>query len=102
MKKTLLLALSIFSLQISAQTAPSLKNLTKSSLLADFDLAVSSLREAHPGLNWYTTYAQMDSLIKVRRSMISDGLTAHQFYRILAPVITAAREGHCKYRFLHQ
>lgn len=96
MKKTLLLALSIFPSQINAQTVPSLKHLTQSSLLADFDLAVSSLREAHPGLNWYTTYAQMDSLIKVRRAMISDDLTALQFYRILAPVIIAAREGHCK------
>ncbi|WP_442588440.1 S41 family peptidase [Pedobacter sp. AW31-3R] len=96
MKKNILLLLLVFTLRSVAQVQPSLSTLDKDGMLADFDLAVSSLKEAHPGFDWYTSRAQMDSLVRSRRMMISDGLNAQQFYRILAPVISAGREGHCK------
>ncbi|MBP7558379.1 MAG: hypothetical protein KA821_19040, partial [Chitinophagaceae bacterium] len=61
----------------------------------DFNLLVSSLKEAHPGMYIYTSQAQFDSLISERRQLLRDGLNGLAFYNIVAPLVAATREDHC-------
>lgn len=67
----------------------------KEQLLADFDLLVNSLKEAHTGLYWYTTRQTFDSFATIQRAKISDSLNGLQFYHIVAPVVALTREDHC-------
>ncbi len=38
----------------------------------DFDLLVSSLKEAHTGLNWYSTYREFDDFCANQRKLLRD------------------------------
>ena len=89
----ILLALTQF---VFSQEKLELKTFSKKELLQDFNLTVNSLKEAHPGLYWYTSYLEFDSICKTQKAKIKDGLNGLEFYNILAPIISATREGHSK------
>lgn len=73
-----------------------LEKLTKEELFSDFDLLVSSLKEAHTGLYWYTSKLQFDSIANAQRQLIQDGQTSLDFYSVAAKVIESTKEGHCQ------
>ncbi|WP_162902973.1 S41 family peptidase [Taibaiella koreensis] len=68
--------------------------LSKAKLYQDFDLMVSSLKEAHTGLYWYNSRPAFDSICNARRALIRDGMNALRYYNIIAPVVASTREGH--------
>ncbi len=72
-----------------------LKHLSISELNSDFDLLVSSLKEAHTGLYWYSTEKQFDSLVSVQRTLLKDNLNTLQFYNIVSPIVAFSKEDHC-------
>lgn len=102
MKKNILSLFLILSLTLYGQSKTELKEFTKSDLLKDFDLTVNSLKEAHTGLYWYMTVPYFDSICNDQRIKITDGLNGLDFYRILAPVISATKEGHCKISYSNE
>eukprot|EP01133_Synstelium_polycarpum_P011830 gene11830-13791_t len=63
-------------------------------LYQDFDLMVSALKEAHTGLYWYNTKPAFDSICVQQRAKIESGMTALDFYNVLAPVVAFTKEGH--------
>ena len=91
-----ILFIIISTLKVYAQPDAPLKRFAKAELETDFDIAVNSLKEAHPGLYWYTSYIEFENLCRTQRLKIVNNLTALDFYRILAPVVVATKEGHCK------
>ncbi|MCF6407307.1 S41 family peptidase [Chitinophaga filiformis] len=64
-------------------------------LLSDFDLLVSSLKEAHTGIYWYSSVQSFDSLVSIQRAMIKDSMNGFQFYNIVAPIVAFTKEDHC-------
>ncbi|RYY70611.1 MAG: hypothetical protein EOO13_06025 [Chitinophagaceae bacterium] len=96
MKRIVLVLLAFLASNCYAQNGYVLSKYSLGQLRDDFDLAVNSLKEAHPGLYWHTGYLEFDSICNVQRSKLSQASDALEFYRILAPVIVASREGHCK------
>ncbi len=73
-----------------------LKKFTEVELFQDFDILLTSLKEAHTGLYWYTSFSSFDSLCKSQREKIKNGLTSVDFWNIIAPITAATREGHCE------
>lgn len=71
-----------------------LRTIPADSLKRDFDLLISSLKEAHTGLYWYNSYAQFDSLCSSQRAQIKPGMTDLDFYNIIAPLNAFIKEGH--------
>lgn len=63
-------------------------------LRQDFDLMVNSLKEAHGGLNWYTSAMEFDSICQLQRSKIKDTASSLDFYNLITPVVAFTREGH--------
>lgn len=72
-----------------------LKTYNKKELLADYDLLVSSLKEAHTGLYWYNTVVEFDSIVNNEREKIKDGMNSYEFFKISSRIVTATKEGHC-------
>lgn len=64
----------------------------------DFDLLTSSLKEAHTGLNWYSTYQEFDGFSQNQRKLLRDKMTVPDFYRVVAPVVAFTKEGHTSIR----
>ncbi|WP_176842328.1 S41 family peptidase [Chitinophaga filiformis] len=86
------------SKQENAFTSAAFTSLPKypaKALLADFDLLVNSLKEAHTGIYWYTTARSFDSLVAARRAMIQDSMNGFQFYNIVSPIVAITKEDHC-------
>ena len=67
---------------------------TKNQLLSDYDLAVSSLKEGHTGLYWYTNYVEYEKIFKENRNKIKEGMNSYEFFRIISQIVSADREGH--------
>jgi Peptidase family S41 len=63
-------------------------------LRQDFDLLTSSLKEAHTGLNWYSTYREFDDFCANQRKLLREKMTGLEFYRVIAPIIAFTKEGH--------
>ncbi|MFD2584537.1 S41 family peptidase [Pedobacter vanadiisoli] len=70
-----------------------LKKLRYKALEQDFNILKNAFIETHVGL-WYNTYTQFDSLCNVQKSKIKDKMTALDFYKLVAPVVTYTKEGH--------
>ncbi|MBO9673759.1 MAG: hypothetical protein J7577_09980 [Sphingobacteriaceae bacterium] len=70
-----------------------LKQLSYKALEQDFNILKNAFIETHVGL-WYNTYTQFDSLCNVQKSKIKDKMTALDFYKLVAPVVTYTKEGH--------
>jgi hypothetical protein len=63
-------------------------------LYRDFDLMKSALEEAHTGLYWYNTKPAFDSICRLQRGKIREGMNVLQFYQVVAPVVSFTKEGH--------
>lgn len=72
-----------------------LEKFNRQQLESDFDLLVSSLKEAHTGLYWYATETQFDSLVKIQKGLLRENLDGLQFYAIVAPIVAFSKEDHC-------
>jgi C-terminal processing protease CtpA/Prc len=68
------------------------------SLEQDLDLLASSLKEAHTGLNWYSTYKEFDDLCAAQRKLLRDKMPILDFYRVIAPIVAFTKEGHTSIR----
>ena len=83
-----------FSLVIN--TAPQkLKEYQYSELIKDYEIIKNAYIETHVGL-WYNNYTQFDSLCNVQKAKIKDKMNALELYKILAPITSFTKEGHCK------
>ena len=102
MKKNTVLILLILAFNLYGQNNETLTKFTKEDLLKDFDLTVNSLKEAHTGLYWYTTMLDFDSICNKQRAKITDSSNGLEFYRILASVVSATKEGHCKISYSNE
>lgn len=60
----------------------------------DFEILKKAYIETRVGL-WYNSYAQFDSICQAQKSQLKDKMTALDFYKIIAPVTTFTKEGHC-------
>ncbi len=91
-KVTLLLLLICFV--CFGQETKILKTYSAKQLNEDFDLMVAALKEAHPGLYWYKSYADFEKIFQHNRNQIKDGMNSYEFFRILSNVVAADKEGH--------
>lgn len=60
----------------------------------DFDYLLE-LIEAHPDPYQYTSKHSMDSLIEDKQSQLGFVDSDMEFYKLLAPIVTAMHDGHC-------
>ncbi|WP_133639738.1 S41 family peptidase [Sphingobacterium paludis] len=74
-----------------------LTRFTKHALEADFMMLRNAYLETRLGL-WYHTFAEFDSLYREQRALIVDGMTALNFYNLVAPFTMQTREGHASIR----
>ncbi|WP_343523655.1 S41 family peptidase [Pedobacter sp.] len=70
-----------------------LKPLQYKALEQDFNILKNAFIETHVGL-WYNTYTQFDSLCQVQKRKLKNKMTALDFYRLVAPIVTYTKEGH--------
>ncbi|WP_282040999.1 S41 family peptidase [Winogradskyella flava] len=94
MKLNILIILLFWNVFSFAQNDTILKTYTKKELISDYDLAVSALKESHPGLYWYTNYSDYENIFKKNRDKIKDGMNSYEFFRILCYITAADKEGH--------
>lgn len=71
-----------------------LEKIPVKNLLYDFDLLQNAYYETRVGL-WYNSRTQFDSICNLQKSKIKAPMNALEFYRILAPVVSFTKEGHC-------
>lgn len=71
-----------------------LEKIPVKNLLSDFDLLQNAYYETRVGL-WYNSRTQFDSICNLQKSKIKAPMNALEFYRILAPVVSFTKEGHC-------
>ena len=71
-----------------------MKTFQPQELYQDYDLMVNALKEAHPGLYWYTSRSEFESIFAENRTKIKDGMNSYDFYRIASKVVSADKEGH--------
>ncbi|WP_149207090.1 S41 family peptidase [Flavobacterium johnsoniae] len=80
---------------IRLQKVPNtLEKIPVKNLLSDFDLLQNAYYETRVGL-WYNSRTQFDSICNLQKSKIKTPMNALKFYRILAPVVSFTKEGHC-------
>src|SRR5215470_8559384 len=60
----------------------------------DFLFLRKTLEEGHPGLYRYTSKAEMDRLFDETQQKLNHPMDEIAFYRILAPLIAAIKDGH--------
>ncbi|MEO9870303.1 S41 family peptidase [Ekhidna sp.] len=96
MKHPLIIFLALMSSLLLAQDDSLLKTHSKDKLLEDYDLMVSSLKEAHTGLYWYTSFSEYEKVFKENRDKIYDGMDSYEFFRVLSFVTAADKEGHSR------
>jgi C-terminal processing protease CtpA/Prc len=99
MKYTLVFLTCIITLAAHAQSdSLHLSTYSKKALQKDYDLFISALKEAHTGLYWYNSVPAFDSIWSLQRSSIRKGMTALDFYQVIAPVVAFTKEGHSSLR----
>lgn len=80
---------------IRLQKVPNtLEKIPVKNLLSDFDILQNAYYETRVGL-WYNSRTQFDSICNLQKSKIKAPMNALEFYRILAPVVSFTKEGHC-------
>lgn len=65
-------------------------------LQEDFEILKTTIKEAHPGLYWYISEEEFDSIIDSTAKIISSEMTDLDFYRVLAPLIAKINCGHTR------
>ncbi|QSW90148.1 hypothetical protein J0383_04850 [Flavobacterium endoglycinae] len=71
-----------------------LEKIPVKNLLSDFNLLQNAYYETRVGL-WYNSRTQFDSICDLQKNKIKRPMDALEFYRILAPVVSFTKEGHC-------
>lgn len=109
MKITLTLTFILVQSICFGQESQVLKTYSAKELNEDYDLMVSALKEAHPGLYWYTNFTDFEKIFQQHRDIIKDGMNSYEFYRIISSVVSADKEGHSQVHsskdignFIHQ
>ncbi len=92
MKYHILFLIAFFSNILYCQNT--LNTYTEVELKEDYDLMVSSLKEAHTGLYWYTSYPEFEKIFKENRDKIKEEMHSYVFFRIISLVTAADKEGH--------
>lgn len=83
---------------IVVQSLPDqLPRFSAAQLKEDFDILKNGFIETRVGL-WYNSFAQFDSLCAVQKKKIRNNMNALEFYRVMAPVVSYTKEGHCAIR----
>ncbi len=67
---------------------------TVKALQEDFNLVKRVLKEAHPGLFWYTTLQEFEQKFDSAYARLNRPMTEAEFYRFLSPLVTLANCGH--------
>ncbi|HAS43419.1 MAG TPA: hypothetical protein DCS93_23265 [Microscillaceae bacterium] len=67
---------------------------TVQELKEDFNLVRRVLKEAHPGLFWYTSPQMFEQKFDSAYARLNQSMTEAEFYRFLSPLITLANCGH--------
>lgn len=65
-------------------------------LKKDLRILKNALEEAHPGLYWYVSKKEVDSVFSSVDNRINTPLTSAEFYRLAAPAVTMLRDGHTR------
>ncbi|WP_299312186.1 S41 family peptidase [uncultured Aquimarina sp.] len=63
-------------------------------LRRDVDYAYKKLKKLHPDVNWYISKDELDKKITDLKNQLTEPLTAKEFYKLFAPVITSIKQGH--------
>lgn len=71
---------------------PDEKRFTLTQLQEDFDEIKTTIAYFHPKL--YTDEKELEAIIASQYNQLEEGMTAIQFYRVVAPIISASRCGH--------
>jgi hypothetical protein len=78
-----LLVLSLFTLNLRGQV----KVLEKYQMVEDMTIVQQSLKEAHPGLYWYKTKREVDSVFQVQLSKIPNSASTWVFNDLLTEMV---------------
>jgi hypothetical protein len=65
-------------------------------LTTDFDILRSALISGDPGVYRYTSSGTLDTAFKITRGRLDRPMYAAEFYRVLAPMIAAIKDGHAQ------
>ncbi len=71
-----------------------LQTFTLSQLTEDFEIVKNAYTETRVGL-WYNSYPEFDSICRQQKNKLQNKMTALDFYRIVAPITSFTKEGHC-------
>ena len=71
-----------------------LQTFTLSQLAEDFEILKNAYIETRVGL-WYNNYPAFDSLCRQQKNKLQNKMTALDLYKIVAPVTSFTKEGHC-------
>lgn len=97
-----LLLISLFvSLQGCRQTTAEQEanaTYTPEQLRGDFEIFQGALKDFHPGLNWYLSEEEMDSLFTSVYSSLDTTHTEIAYFNKLAGLVSAVRCGHLRIR----
>lgn len=78
-----------FNSKIRSKHAPQdLKN--------DLQIIKYSLEQAHPGVYWYISKENLDFKFDSVKNLITDSMSSINFYRMVAPVVSAVKCGHTR------
>ncbi|WP_350293555.1 S41 family peptidase [uncultured Croceitalea sp.] len=94
MKYYISIGLIFITINAFSQNDSVLSQFSKKQLIEDYDLMVSSLKEAHTGLYWYTSPSSYEEIFQQHRDKIYEGMNSYEFFRILCSVTAADKEGH--------
>ncbi len=67
-------------------------------LQSDFTLLRNALEEAHPALHRFTTKRELDAEFARAEAKLTQPMTVLQFRHLLAPVLSAIKDGHTGFR----
>ncbi|MAX80160.1 MAG: hypothetical protein CL843_08285 [Crocinitomicaceae bacterium] len=93
-KSTSLIFILLFFISTTVKSQESLSTFSTEQLQEDYDLLVSALKEGHPGLYWYKSYAEFEAVFSENRAAIQNNMNSYEFYRLVSKVVTADMEGH--------
>lgn len=94
MQSTFTMLLILLQTLVFAQQEQVLRTYSVQELHEDYDLLINSLKEAHPGLYWYTSRSDFEKLFRDKRAEINDGMNTYDFFRIASNIVSADQEGH--------
>lgn len=93
------ISLTLFISSCSSQKKYNSKIRAKHSvkeLKSDLNIIKNSLEEAHPGVYWYITKTDLDFKFDSVKNLLTDSMSSIEFYRIVAPVVSAIKCGHTR------